>query len=163
MNVHHKPEKSDEKSKKSTQPPQTQARQPGIESQMRPRPEYLPKYPGVGKLKDKVAVITGAGGGIGRAMARLFANEGANVMCLDIGAENAGETVRLIRADGGELYLVSVQERSVALHLSGRFSGCPGNTLARRRVIEPILTSRFPELRIEITSGPLIPDGAEGV
>ena len=69
----------------------------------------------------------------------------------------------LIRADGGELYLVSVQERSVALHLSGRFSGCPGNTLARRRVIEPILTSRFPELRIEITSGPLIPDGAEGV
>jgi Fe-S cluster biogenesis protein NfuA len=69
----------------------------------------------------------------------------------------------LIRADGGELHLVSVQDRSVALHLSGRFSGCPGNTLARRRVIEPILTSRFPELRIEITSGPLIPDGAQGV
>jgi Fe-S cluster biogenesis protein NfuA len=69
----------------------------------------------------------------------------------------------LIRADGGELYLVSLQERSVALHLSGRFSGCPGNTLARRRVIEPILTSRFPELRIEITSGPLIPDGAQGI
>lgn len=69
----------------------------------------------------------------------------------------------LIRADGGELYLVSVQERSVSLHLSGRFSGCPGNTLARRRVIEPILTARFPELRIDITTGPLIPDGAEGV
>jgi Fe-S cluster biogenesis protein NfuA len=69
----------------------------------------------------------------------------------------------LIRADGGELHLVSVQDRSVALHLSGRFSGCPGNTLARRRVIEPILTSRFPELRIDITSGPLIPNGAQGV
>jgi Fe-S cluster biogenesis protein NfuA len=69
----------------------------------------------------------------------------------------------LIRADGGELHLVSLQDRSVALHLSGRFSGCPGNTLARRRVIEPLLTSRFPELRIDITSGPLIPDGAQGV
>ena len=53
------------------------------------------------RLKDKVAVITGAGGGIGRAMARLFASEGANVMCLDIDTENANETVRLIRAGGG--------------------------------------------------------------
>jgi Fe-S cluster biogenesis protein NfuA len=69
----------------------------------------------------------------------------------------------LIRADGGQLHLVSLQDRSVTLHLSGRFSGCPGNTLARRRVIEPILASRFPDLRVEITSGPLIPSGAEGV
>ena len=69
----------------------------------------------------------------------------------------------LVRADGGEIYLVALAERSLALHLSGRFSGCPGNTLARRRVLEPLLTARFPDLKIEITSGPLLPAGAERV
>ena len=66
------------------------------------------------RLKDKVAVITGAGGGIGRAMARLFASEGANVMCLDIDTENANETVRLIRAGGGaaEAYTVDLARRA---------------------------------------------------
>ncbi|HWP05350.1 MAG TPA: NifU family protein, partial [Polyangiaceae bacterium] len=67
----------------------------------------------------------------------------------------------LIRADGGELYLVSVAERALALHLAGRFSGCPGNTLTKRRVLEPLLNARFPELKLEITTGPLIPKGAE--
>ena len=42
----------------------------------------------------------------------------------------------LIQADGGDLYLVSVEDTGVSLHVTGRFSGCPGNTLARRRVIE---------------------------
>lgn len=69
----------------------------------------------------------------------------------------------LIRADGGQLYLVALGERSLVLHLSGRFSGCPGNTLARRRVLEPLLAARFPDLRVEITSGPLLPPGAEPV
>jgi Fe-S cluster biogenesis protein NfuA len=67
----------------------------------------------------------------------------------------------LVRADGGELHVVSVAERSIALHLSGRFSGGPGNTLARRRVIEPPLLKRFPDLKIEITSGPRVPRDAE--
>lgn len=67
----------------------------------------------------------------------------------------------LIRADGGQIYLVSVADRSLSLHLTGRFSGCPGNTLAKRRVLEPLFTARFPELKLEITSGPLIPKGAE--
>jgi Fe-S cluster biogenesis protein NfuA len=67
----------------------------------------------------------------------------------------------LVRADGGDVHLVSLEDRSVCLHLSGRFSGCPGNTLARRRIIEPPLLKRFPDLKIEITSGPFVPDGAE--
>lgn len=67
----------------------------------------------------------------------------------------------LVRADAGQVYLVSVGERSLVLHLTGRFSGCPGNTLAKRRIIEPLLASRFPELRVEISSGPLLPEGAE--
>jgi Fe-S cluster biogenesis protein NfuA len=69
--------------------------------------------------------------------------------------------VPLVRADAGQLYVVSCGERALSLHLTGRFSGCPGNTLAKRRVIEPLLLARFPDLRIEISSGPLLPDGAE--
>lgn len=69
----------------------------------------------------------------------------------------------LIRADGGHLYVVAIGEQSLTLHLTGRFSGCPGNTLARRRVLEPLLAARFPDLKIEISSGPLLPPGAESI
>lgn len=66
----------------------------------------------------------------------------------------------LIRADGGQIYLVS-GDNTVLLHLAGRYSGCPGNTLARRRIIEPALRAVAPSLEITITSGALIPSGAE--
>jgi Fe-S cluster biogenesis protein NfuA len=69
----------------------------------------------------------------------------------------------LVRADGGELHLVELSGNVLSLHLSGRFSGCPGNTLARRRVLEPLLASRFPELKVEISSGPRVPEGATSV
>ena len=63
MNVHQPPDKAAEKATKKAenmkQSPQHQDHQPGVESKMRPRPQYMPKYPGVGKLKDKVVVITG--------------------------------------------------------------------------------------------------------
>lgn len=48
------------------------------------------------RLKDKVAVITGAGSGIGRAAARLFAAEGARVICVDIDEPTVKETVAMI-------------------------------------------------------------------
>lgn len=67
----------------------------------------------------------------------------------------------LVRADQGELYLVGVSEERVALHLGGRYSGCPGNTLARRRVIEPALHAVAPGAEVIITSGALIPAQAE--
>jgi 3-oxoacyl-[acyl-carrier protein] reductase len=53
-------------------------------------------------LKDKVAIVTGSGRGIGRATAILFAKEGARVVVSDIDAAPARETVEDIRKDGGE-------------------------------------------------------------
>lgn len=50
------------------------------------------------RLQDKVAIITGAGSGIGRAMAMIFAGEGARVLAVDIREEAAAETSRLIAA-----------------------------------------------------------------
>lgn len=66
----------------------------------------------------------------------------------------------LIRGDGGELYVVEVSERAVELHLRGRFAGCPGNSLAIRKVIEPALKAVAPACRIHISSGELLPNAA---
>ncbi|HEY6556488.1 MAG TPA: NifU family protein [Polyangiaceae bacterium] len=67
----------------------------------------------------------------------------------------------LIRADGGQVYLVNATADAVSLHLTGRFSGCPGNTLAKRRVIEPAIFAVAPGTDVTVTSGVLIPAGAE--
>ena len=69
----------------------------------------------------------------------------------------------LVQADGGELYLVSVDDAGVSLHLAGRFSGCPGNTLARRRVLEPLIASAVPGAYLTMTTGALLPKGAQRI
>lgn len=81
------------------------------------------------RLVDKVAVITGAGSGIGRVAARLFADEGASVVVADIDADQAGEAAAEIVASGGTAVPVGVDvsdEREVADMVGvavGRFGG----------------------------------------
>ena len=69
----------------------------------------------------------------------------------------------LVRQDGGELFLVCHTDSLLSLHLRGKFSGCPGNTLAVRRVIEPALHAVAPDLEITVSSGELVPEDATAV
>ena len=55
----------------------------------------------MGRVAGKIAMITGAGLGLGRASARLLAQEGAHVICTDITAADVAETVRMITEAGG--------------------------------------------------------------
>jgi NAD(P)-dependent dehydrogenase (short-subunit alcohol dehydrogenase family) len=58
------------------------------------------------RLKDKVALITGAGGGIGRESALLFAKEGASIVVVDVNDEAGNKTVELVRSQGGRAVYV---------------------------------------------------------
>ncbi len=64
------------------------------------------------RLLEKVAIITGAGSGIGQAIARAFAREGAQVVVADISPHKAEKTVRAIRDEGGAALAVKADVRS---------------------------------------------------
>lgn len=82
------------------QPPQSQERQPGRESEMRPKPQFLPRYPGAGKLKDRVALVTGGDSGIGRSVAVHLAREGADIAIVYLEEnDDARETQRYVEAE----------------------------------------------------------------
>jgi NAD(P)-dependent dehydrogenase (short-subunit alcohol dehydrogenase family) len=91
-----------------TLPPQTQSTQPGRETEMNPKPNYTPRFPGSGRLKGKVAVVTGGDSGIGRAVAVLFAREGAKVAVLYLNeGQDAQDTKRLVETEGSQCLLIS--------------------------------------------------------
>lgn len=60
------------------------------------------------KLANKIALITGAGSGMGRAAALLFAKEGAKIACADIDDASANETAKIIERDGGKAFAIKV-------------------------------------------------------
>ena len=85
------------------QPPQKQNRQPGRESEMRPEPDYMPRFPGTAKLKDQVAIISGGDSGIGRATAIAMAREGAQIAIFYLDEhKDADETLRHVENEGVE-------------------------------------------------------------
>jgi NAD(P)-dependent dehydrogenase (short-subunit alcohol dehydrogenase family) len=97
------------KQPKSPMPAQHQLK-PGVEAKLDPRPRYeAPLYPGAGKLKEKVALITGGDSGIGRAVAVLFAREGADIAFTFLKEEkqDAEETKRAIEAEGRRAHAMS--------------------------------------------------------
>ena len=68
----------------------------------------------MGQLDGKVALITGAGSGIGRASALVFAREGAKVALADIVVEGGEETVRMVKEAGGEAFFIKADVSNAA-------------------------------------------------
>ncbi|MBS4538427.1 SDR family oxidoreductase [Clostridium sp. D2Q-11] len=91
-----------------TFPPQHQPCQPGLEYLMEPRPIYdNPDYKGSGKLKGKVALITGGDSGIGRAVSVSFAKEGADIAIVYLyERRDALETKRVVESLGSCCLLI---------------------------------------------------------
>jgi hypothetical protein len=94
-------------------PPQHQNRHPGFEYVMEPRPMYEnTNYLGSGKLKNKVAIVTGGDSGIGRAVATAFAKEGADLAIAYLDEhEDAAETKQIISNLGRHCLLIAVDLR----------------------------------------------------
>jgi NAD(P)-dependent dehydrogenase (short-subunit alcohol dehydrogenase family) len=88
---------------------------PGEETALTPAPMYdAPYYKGSEKLKDKVALITGGDSGIGRAVAVLYAREGASVIVLYLEEENdAAYTQKLVEQEGRKCLLIKGDVRDL--------------------------------------------------
>jgi NAD(P)-dependent dehydrogenase (short-subunit alcohol dehydrogenase family) len=88
-------------------PPQHQAK-PGLEHELRPQPQFMaPDYRGSGKLAGFAALVTGGDSGIGRAVAVLFAREGADVAVAYLSSDEDAETTRAcVEAEGQRCLLL---------------------------------------------------------
>ncbi|KFG90786.1 Short-chain dehydrogenase [Sphingobium herbicidovorans NBRC 16415] len=81
---------------------------PGHESKLEPKPEWEPRYPGSGRLAGKVALVTGADSGIGRAVAALYAREGADVAILYLCEhDDARKTAQIVEGEGQQALTIA--------------------------------------------------------
>ncbi len=95
--------------KKITRIAHTQKRQPGVQARMKPKPVSVNKsHKGSNKLQDKVVIITGGDSGIGRAIAILFAKEGADIVIPYLNEHiDAKKTRDLVEETGRSCLLIS--------------------------------------------------------
>jgi len=84
------------------------------------------------RLANKVAVITGAGSGLGRVSSRLFAQEGAKVVITDISEERANETLKQVLSDGNEAIAVKADVRETLRALVATLARRGGAQLAEK-------------------------------
>ena len=86
---------------KFTAPIFEEPRMPGHEAEMDDKPDWEPRYNGSDRLKDKVAIVTSADSGIGRAVAALFAREGADIIIVYLSEDDdAAKTKDIVEAEG---------------------------------------------------------------
>ncbi len=90
---------------------------PGRESDLDPRPMYdAPFYRGSGKLQDGVAIVTGGDSGIGRAVAVLFAREGADVVIIHL--DESDDALETRKAIGSRVGVASLLQAMSAIAIS---------------------------------------------
>jgi len=96
--------------------PRQHLRKPGLEAEMELKPQFMaPGYKGSGKLEGLTALVTGADSGIGRAVAVLFAREGADVAVAYLSShQDAKETQRCVEAEGRRCVLVAGDVKDAA-------------------------------------------------
>lgn len=130
-------------------PEQHQTQQPGLETEMEPRPDSTVEgYKGSGKLKSRVAIITGGDSGIGRAVAVAFAKEGADIVVAYFNEhEDANDTKDEIEQCGRKCLLIAgdVGDEKFCKEVVAKAAGVFGqidilvNNAAEQHVRESIL------------------------
>ncbi|MBC7775018.1 MAG: SDR family oxidoreductase [Phycisphaerae bacterium] len=104
------------KKEKPINPAQSQSRQPGMEYKMNPLPEFMGQAAGSGRLKGKVAIVTGGDSGIGRAVTVAFAKEGADVVISYLDETKDAEKTRQIVVEMGQKCLIIPGDISIEEH-----------------------------------------------